>query len=154
MCRLNSANFRIFEPREWKLILKSPDSRASKIISNDAKLELISWKLNNENPLFSICVGVWVGGHPLTSFSWRLKDAMCMTFGTTLGISHENPISITLFWTILNETAISNQPLKVQSTQRNWIFKTWRWPFVSFDIFSRATWCRKWQPQLKLCYLI
>ena len=46
------------------------------------------------------------------------------------------------------------QPLKVQYSKWNWIFRTGRRPFVSFDIFSRATWCRKRQPQFKQCYLI
>ena len=48
--------------------LKSSDYGDSKIISKDAKLESISWELNIENPLFSICVGVWVGGRPRKFF--------------------------------------------------------------------------------------
>ena len=58
MIRLNSGNFKIFERNEWNLNLKSSDCGASKIISNDAKLELISWELNIEIPLFSICVDI------------------------------------------------------------------------------------------------
>ena len=58
MSRLNSGNFRIFEPSEWNLNLNSSDCRASKIIYNDTKLEPISWELNLKNPLFNFCVGV------------------------------------------------------------------------------------------------
>ena len=45
-----------------KLESDSPDSRAAKIISNETKLEPISWERNIGNPLFNFCVGVWVGG--------------------------------------------------------------------------------------------
>ena len=48
--------------------MKSSDCGASKIISNEAQLEPISKKLNIENRLFSICVGVWVGGFPQKTF--------------------------------------------------------------------------------------
>ena len=58
MSRLNTGNFRIFEPSEWNLNLNSSDCRASKIIYNDTKLEPISWELNLKNPLFNFCVGV------------------------------------------------------------------------------------------------
>ena len=64
--KLKSGNWRIFEPRN--LNLKSSDGGASKIMSNDAKLEPISLELNIENLLLSICVGVWVGGHPSANF--------------------------------------------------------------------------------------
>ena len=50
------------------------DCRAAKIISNDTKLETISWELNAANPIFIVCVGVRVGGHPRENFSQRLKD--------------------------------------------------------------------------------
>ena len=46
-----------------------------KIISNDTKLEPISWELNYENPLFNFCVGVWVGGQDAAYFSHVSKDA-------------------------------------------------------------------------------
>ena len=55
--------------------MTSSDCRASKIIWHDTKLEPISWVLNIENRLFSICVGVWVGGHHATNFSHISKDA-------------------------------------------------------------------------------
>ena len=56
--RLNSGNFMIFEPSEWILNLNSSDCRASKIISNDTKLEPISWEFDIENPFFDFCVGL------------------------------------------------------------------------------------------------
>ena len=55
--------------------MTSSDCRASKIIWHDTKLEPIPWVLNIENHLFSICVGVWVGGHHATNFSHISKDA-------------------------------------------------------------------------------
>ena len=61
--RLNSGIFKIFELMEWILNLNSSDCGASKIICNDTNLEPFYWVLNIENSLFSICVGVWVGGH-------------------------------------------------------------------------------------------
>ena len=73
--RLNSGNFRIFEPCEWNLNLNSSDCRASKIIYNDIKLEPISWELNLKNPVLNTCVGVSVGGHPRANFSHTAKDA-------------------------------------------------------------------------------
>ena len=36
-----------------------------KIISNDMKLEPISWDLKFKNPFLKFCVGVWVGEHPV-----------------------------------------------------------------------------------------
>ena len=75
MCRLNSGIYRIFELSVRNLNLKSLDCRASKIISNDTKLEEIPWELDVENPLFNFCVGVWVGGHPPANFSHASKDA-------------------------------------------------------------------------------
>ena len=54
----------------------SSDSRASKIIQNDTKLETISRELKIlQNPLFNICVGVWVRGQDGTNFSQISKDA-------------------------------------------------------------------------------
>jgi len=75
MTRLNSGNFRIFQPCEWNLNLNSSDCRASKIIYNDIKLEPISWELNLKNPVLNTCVGVSVGGHPRANFSHTAKDA-------------------------------------------------------------------------------
>ena len=40
--------------------MTSSDFRASKITSNDTKLEPISLELNAGNPLFIVCVGVRV----------------------------------------------------------------------------------------------
>ena len=40
----------------------------SSIIWNDTRPGPISWELNIENTLFSICVSVRVGGHPSTNF--------------------------------------------------------------------------------------
>ena len=51
MHRLNSGIFRIFESRTWNLNLNNSDCRASKIISNDIKLEPIFWELNLKNQL-------------------------------------------------------------------------------------------------------
>ena len=65
----------IFELSKSNLNLKCSDCKASKIIWNDIKVEPIPWELNIENKLFSICVGVWVGGHLATNFSFRPKDA-------------------------------------------------------------------------------
>ena len=55
--------------------LNSSHCRASKIISNDTKLEEIPWELDVENPLFNFCVGVWVGGHAPANFLYISKDA-------------------------------------------------------------------------------
>ena len=61
LSRLNSGIFfLIFEPSEWNLNLNIREYRAWKIISNNSKLEPISWELKIENTLFNICVGVWV----------------------------------------------------------------------------------------------
>ena len=73
--RLNSGIFRIFKLSVWNWNLNNPDYRASKIISNDTKLEPISWELNLKSLLFNFCVGVWVGGHR-ANFSYRSKDAL------------------------------------------------------------------------------
>ena len=73
--RLNSGNFRIFEPSEWNFNLNSSNYRASKIIYNDIKLDPISWELNLINPLFNFCLTVWVGGHPWANLWPRSKDA-------------------------------------------------------------------------------
>ena len=59
MARLNSGIFRIFRLGAWNLNLNNSDCRASKIISNNTKLEAIPRELDVENPLFSFCVGVW-----------------------------------------------------------------------------------------------
>ena len=75
MTTLNSEIFRIFELSEWNINLNSSKCRALKIISNDTKLEPISWELNYENPLFNFCVGVWVRGQDGTNFSHISKDA-------------------------------------------------------------------------------
>ena len=40
------------------------------------KLEPIPFGQNIEIQLFCICVGVWVGGHPTTKFSYESKDAL------------------------------------------------------------------------------
>ena len=53
--------------------LNSSDCRASKTFSNDTKLETIPWELDIENPLFNLCVGVWVGGHPPANLSHTSK---------------------------------------------------------------------------------
>ena len=68
MSRLNSGIFRIFEFSEWSLKLNSSDCRASKIIGNDTKVELISWEPNKENLFLNFCVGVCIGEHPPSSF--------------------------------------------------------------------------------------
>ena len=52
MDRLNSGIFRIFKVSVQNLNLNSSDCRALKIITNDTKLEPISWELNLKNPLF------------------------------------------------------------------------------------------------------
>ena len=75
MVRLNSGNFGIFQLSFWNLSLNSSDCRASKIIQKDTKLETISLELNAENPLFNICVGVWVRGQDAANFSHVSKDA-------------------------------------------------------------------------------
>jgi len=62
--RLNFENFGIFELSVWNLNLNSSNCRASKIISNDAKLAPMSWQLSIENLLSYFCVGVWVDRHP------------------------------------------------------------------------------------------
>ena len=69
--RLNSGIFMIFEPSERNLNLNASDRRASKIISNDTKLEPISWELVFGNPIFNFCEGVGVGGHGATNFSYE-----------------------------------------------------------------------------------
>ena len=74
MSRLNSGIFWSFDLIKLKSNMTSSDCRASKIIWNDTKLEPISWEQNAGNPLFIVCVGVWVGGHPLTNFSHRPKE--------------------------------------------------------------------------------
>ena len=71
MTRLNSGIFRIFELRDWNLNLNNWDCRASKIIWNDTKAEQISWEINIENSIFIFCVGVWVGGYPRKTHSYR-----------------------------------------------------------------------------------
>ena len=65
--RLNSGNFRTFEPSEWILNLNSSNYRAPNIIFNETELERVFWKLRIENTLFNFCVGV--------DFSHILKDA-------------------------------------------------------------------------------
>ena len=84
--RLNSGILRIFKLREWNLNLNSSDCRASKIICNDSNLDAIPWKLNIENPRFSICVSVWVGRNPPTNLSYGSKDAQenFISFDTNL----------------------------------------------------------------------
>ena len=72
MIRFNSGIFRIFDPREWNLNLKSSDCRASKIVSNDTKLQPISWYLKIENRLFNFCVGV--GGFEQKFQKWILRE--------------------------------------------------------------------------------
>ena len=69
--RLNSGIFRIFELRDWNLNLNNWDCRASKIIWNDTNAEQISWEINIENSIFIFCVGVWVGGYPRKTHSYR-----------------------------------------------------------------------------------
>ena len=76
--------FRIFEPSEWNLNLNRSDCRASKIIQNDIKLELIPWKLSIQNPILNFCVGVWVSGLHRANFSYRLKDAPGNFFDTNV----------------------------------------------------------------------
>ena len=73
--RLNSGIFTIFELSELNLNLNSSDCRARKIISNDTKLEAIPWELDDGNPLFKFCVGVWVRGQDGTNFSHISNDA-------------------------------------------------------------------------------
>ena len=75
MVGMNSQIFRIFELSIRNLNLNSSDCRASKIISNDIKLEPTALELNLKNQLFNFCLGVRVGGHPRANFSHRLKDA-------------------------------------------------------------------------------
>ena len=72
---MNSEIFSNFNPRECNSNLNSSDLRASKTIWNDIKLEPISWELNIENTLLSICVGVWVGENLATNFKYGSKDA-------------------------------------------------------------------------------
>ena len=52
--RLNSGIFRILELSKLNLNLKSSDSGALKIISNDNKLESISWEPNVENQISTL----------------------------------------------------------------------------------------------------
>ena len=75
MIRMNSGIFRNFELSIWNLKLNSLDCRAWKIISNDIKLEPISWELNLKNQLFNFCVGFWVDGHPWAkpTKNWNLR---------------------------------------------------------------------------------
>ena len=74
--RLNSGNYGIFELSEWSSNLNNAVCRDSKFISSDIKLKPISWELKNQNPFLSICVGVWVGGHPHTKFVYVSNDAI------------------------------------------------------------------------------
>ena len=75
MIRLNSGIFRIFKVSVQNLNLNSSDCRALKIITNDTKLEPISWELNLKNSCFFICVGVWVRGQDAANFWHIWKDA-------------------------------------------------------------------------------
>ena len=70
MNRLNLGIFRIFELSTWNLNPNSSDWRAYKIIYNYTKLGPISWELNLKNQILNFCVGVWVGGHDATNFSY------------------------------------------------------------------------------------
>ena len=58
-----------------KFNLNISDFRASKIIWIDTKPELISLESSMENPLFRVCVGVWVGGRSPTNFSQGSQNA-------------------------------------------------------------------------------
>ena len=55
---LGSLSFRVFVLSEWNINLTTWDSRASKFISNDTKIEIISWELSIENQIYYFCVGV------------------------------------------------------------------------------------------------
>ena len=84
--RLHYGNSRIFEPSERILNLNSSNCRAPKIIFNDAELEPVSWELRIENTRFNFCVGVEVGGHDVTNFSYISKGAQenFTSFDTTV----------------------------------------------------------------------
>ena len=101
MIRLNSGIFRIFKVSVQNLNLNSSDCRALKIITNDTKLEPISWELNLKNSCFFICVGVWVRGQDAANFWHVSKDAhknsasfdinfMVVGDGANM-VSHEKP---------------------------------------------------------------
>ena len=57
--RLNSGILMIFKIRVWNLALNGSDCRTSKNISNDTKLEPISWDLDVGNPFSTFA---WVFG--------------------------------------------------------------------------------------------
>ena len=59
MFRFNSWNFSILEPSKWNMNLNGSDCKTLKIISNDTKLEPISWELN----LWVISSACWK--HPI-----------------------------------------------------------------------------------------
>ena len=54
----------------WNLKLNSSYCRALKIITIDTKTERISREMKIENSISKFCVGVWVGGHLPTNFSY------------------------------------------------------------------------------------
>ena len=60
MNRLNLGIFRIFELSTLNF---NPNS-------SDTKLGPISWELNLKNQILNFCVGVGVGGHDATNFSY------------------------------------------------------------------------------------
>ena len=70
MNRLNLGIFRIFGLSTWNLNPNSSDCRAYKIIYNYTKLGPISWELNLKNQILNFCVGVGVGEHDATNFSY------------------------------------------------------------------------------------
>ena len=74
MDRLNSGNFRIFEPSESNLNLNSSDCSASKIVHNDTKLELISWELNLKNLTLNFLFFAWAFEQVGVIFSKRKKN--------------------------------------------------------------------------------
>ena len=74
-----------------------------KIISNDTKLEPISWELNYGNPLLNFRVGVWAWGQDATNFSHVSKDA------------HENSASFDINVVVVSDGAnmvLNEKPTK------------------------------------------
>ena len=69
--RLNSGNFRTFEPSELIFNLSSLNCRAPEIIFNDTELEPVSWGPRVVNTLFNFSVGVGVGGNDVVNLQDR-----------------------------------------------------------------------------------
>ena len=70
-CRLNSGNFRIFDPSESMLIINS-SVRAFEIVQNDIKIGTFSWGSTIEIQFWNFCVGKSVGERHDTK--WRMNQ--------------------------------------------------------------------------------